>query len=153
MTDLNDIIAAIERLRAGSQNDNVKIVSALDDLKRTVENQPKTAHRVAAIVCGVLLYMLINSWASAIWNSERMLSARYDVPIAQITMNEVPHDCDFLHAPLGVKGCSYAREITVIKTGTNAAGEHFVTYDNGKTWSPDPQQQAKSGVVVWWKKQ
>jgi len=82
MTDLNDVIAAIERLR----NDNVKIVAAINELKRTVESRPRTAHSVVGVACGVLLYMLINSWAGAIWNSKFMLSARYDEPIARITI-------------------------------------------------------------------
>jgi len=135
MTDLDDVIAAI------------------NGLKRTVENRPKTAHTVAAGIGGVLLYMFISSLVGGMWNSRFIFSLRYNVPSEQVTIDEKPHDCDFLHAPLGDKGCSYVRDVTVIKTGTNAAGEHFVTYDEGKTWSPDPQQQAKSGVMVWWKKQ
>jgi len=158
MTDLNDVIAAIERLRTDlwttSQNDNVKIVSALNDLKRTVENRPKSAHSVATFVWVVLIYMLISSWADAIWNGKPMLSARYDVPVAQIRIEEEPHDCDFLRAPLGVKGCSYTRETSVVKTGVvNATGQHIVTYDNGKTWSPiDDPSQIQTGVFVMWKK-
>lgn len=155
MTDLNDVIAAIERLRTDlwTTSQNVNIVSALNDLKRTVESRPKTAHSVAALVCGVLMYMLISSWAGAIWNSKPILSARYDVPIARIRIDEEPHDCDFLQAPLGVKGCSYTRETAVVKTGVNATGQHVVTYDNGKTWSPiDDPSQIQTGVFVMWKK-
>ena len=127
--------------------------STLNDLKRTVESQPRTAHRAMQFVIAVLLWLVIRGWAENMWNSRAVLALRYTVSTDQITTDEEPHDCDFLRAPLGDKGCSYAREITVIKTGTNAAGEHFVTYDNGKTWTPDPQQQAKSSVMVWWKKQ
>jgi len=109
--------------------------------------------RAAKFVFAVLLWLFIRGWAENIWNSREVLSLRYNVSDDRIIIDEEPHDCDFLRAPLGVKGCSYAREITVIKTGTNVAGEHFITYDNGKTWTPDPQQRAKSGVMVWWKKE
>jgi hypothetical protein len=133
--------------------ENSKVVAAVDRLRASIEKQPKTAHTVAYIACAYLIYMGISSWAGDIWNSKFLLSARYDVPTRQITIADAPHDCDFLRAPVGVKECWYARQVTVIKTGTNAAGEHFVSYDDGKTWSPDPQQQAKSGIEVWWEKQ
>jgi hypothetical protein len=146
MTDLNNV---------DLQNDkNDEIISALNDLKRTVESHPQTAHRAVKFMFAVLLWLFIQGWAENIWNSREVLALRYNVSDDRITIDEEPHDCDFLRAPLGVKECSYAREITVIKAGTNAAGEHFITYDNGKTWTPDPQQQAKkSSVMVWWKKQ
>jgi hypothetical protein len=137
----------------GDDNRLGDIVAAIERLRTSVERRPKTAHSVTALACGLFVYLLISSWAGAIWNSKPVMSARYGVPTAQITIDEEPHDCDFLRAPLGVKGCSYVREVTAIKTGTNAAGEHFASYDNGKTWSPDPAQQAKIGVTVWWRKE
>jgi hypothetical protein len=151
MTDLNDVVAAIERLRMDLQKD--KVVPALGDLKRTVETRPVTGHRVAQFVVAILLWLLIRGWIENMWNSRSALALRYSVSTNQIIIDDMPEDCDFFRAPLGVKGCSYAREIAVVKTGTNASGEHFVTYDDGKTWKPDPQQQEKSGVMVWWKKQ
>ena len=140
-------------LRAGSQSENVKIVSTLNDLKRTVESRPKTAHSVAAVVCGVFIYMLISGWVGNMWNSQSVLAMRYSVPTEKVIIEEMPHDCDFLRAPLGVKGCSYTRETSVVKTGVNAAGQHVVTYDNGKSWSPiDDPSQIQTGVFVMWKK-
>jgi hypothetical protein len=50
------------------------------------------------------------------------LAMRYSVPTGKVIIEEMPHDCDFLRAPLGVKGCSYTRETSVVKTGVNAAG-------------------------------
>ena len=158
MTDLNDVIAAIERLRtdlrADSQNDNVKIVSGLNELKRTVESRPRTAHSVVAIVCGVFMYMLISGWVGNMWNSKSILAMRHSVPTGKVIIEEMPHDCDFLRAPLGVKGCSYIRETSVVKTGVNAAGQHVVTYDDGKMWTPiDDPSQIQTGVFVMWRKQ
>lgn len=135
MADLDDVVAAIQKLRT------------------SVEARPSAAHTILRIGCCLLIYSIIITFVGNIWNSKTILSARYDVATDQITIDAEPHDCDFLRAPLGVKGCSYTRQIEVIKTGTNAAGEHFVTYDDGKTWSPDPEKNAKSAVVVWWKKE
>jgi hypothetical protein len=146
MTDLDDF-------DDDNEMDNSAVVSAIERLRGSIEKQPRTAHKVAYIACVYLIYMLISSWAGEIWNSKFVLSARYDVPTSQITIAEEPLNCNFLRAPLGVKECWYRRRITVIKTGTNAAGEHFVSYDDGKTWSPNTEQTAKSGVMVWWEKQ
>jgi len=63
-----------------------------------------------------------------------------------------PAGCDFVHAPIGDKDCTYEKHVIVQKTGRNAAGEHFITTDDGKTWTPDPTGQEKPYVLVGWEK-
>jgi hypothetical protein len=136
MTDLNDVVAAI------------------DKVQKTVESRPKAAHTFAALTCGIFIYMIISSWATLVWDSRSVVALRYGVPTEKVTIQEMPHDCDFWRSPLGVKGCSYVRETSVVKTGVNASGQHVVTYDDGQTWTliEDPSQ-VQTGVFVMWKKE
>ncbi len=158
MTDLNDVVAAIENLRADLRDaldeKNDEVVSALNKVQHAVESRPKTAHSVTALICGVLIYVLISSWATSVGGSKQVLAMRYGVPTEKVVIGEMPHDCDFWRAPLGGKGCSYTRETVEVKTGVNAAGQHVVTYDDGKTWTliEDPSQ-VQTGVFVMWKRQ
>src|SRR5258708_38454293 len=59
-----------------------------------------------------------------------------------------PNDCDFIHAPLGDKGCSYKAHVKVYNAdGVLVAGENapkygsdtktakpIISYDGGKNW-------------------
>jgi hypothetical protein len=58
----------------------------------------------------------------------------------------VPHNCDFLTAPLGSKHCHYERVVTTIRIRRDQMSE-----DEGKTWGP-VTPGAKRTVYVSWNK-
>ena len=78
---------------------------------------------------------------------------KYDTKRDYVRVTPKPGDCDFLHAPIGLKGCHYETSIQVTRYSKDVqSGRAIVSYDDGKTWSPVPADE-KSGpteVYVGW---
>jgi hypothetical protein len=104
----------------------------------------------------------LESW----WYSSWSCSVRYGIPQERVNAQSRPTDCEWSHAPLGVKSCHYE----VNEMGYNAAGElvhgthapkyavnrqnlPIVSYDAGKTWTwaSKPDLKVSNIVVVWQK--
>jgi hypothetical protein len=62
------------------------------------------------------------------WNDKLWWSVKYGVPYDQVHVEPKPADCNFLQAPLGIKGCSYAPKVTAdnakgfVANGNDPAG-------------------------------
>jgi len=97
------------------------------------------------------------------WTDPIKYSLVYDkVNSNNVVYSEKPKDCDFIHAPLGDKGCHYKKVVR----GLNAAGyrvagddapqysndththKAIVSYDDGKTWNFLPDGEKMDSVVV-----
>ena len=50
-------------------------------------------------------------------------------------VQDIPHDCVFIAAPIGEKYCHYDREVQITRWATSQAGTPIVSYDDGKTWN------------------
>jgi hypothetical protein len=102
---------------------------------------------IALAIIATIWFICPDSWTDPIW-----YSFKHDVDISQVHYNDKPKDCDFIHAPLGDKGCHYKK----IVKGFNAAGEliagddapvysqdetgkPIVSYDRQKTWKLMPE--------------
>jgi hypothetical protein len=117
------------------------------------------------VVLGVLaLYFFVPaSWTNGAW-----YGVRYNVEPGKVDTDPRPKDCDFIHAPLGDKGCSYKAHVRaynaagVLVGGEDApkyghdtkTGKPILSYDDGKTWDwyseakvPDP---TVASVRVFW---
>ena len=91
------------------------IHSELVSLRASVEASSES--RKFVIVWWLLLlfgWTLAGGIFSDVWHSKTRYVIQYGVNYNQITMQSRPHDCSFLHAPLGDKGCHY--EINVTET-------------------------------------
>jgi hypothetical protein len=76
-----------------------------------------------------------------IWNSKWRYSLFRTADLNRITILKEPHDCDFMRAPIGSKGCHCEKSVTVTKWATSTKGSPIVSYDDGKNWeafTPDP---------------
>lgn len=63
----------------------------------------------------------------------------------------MPHDCDFLTAPLGQKNCRYNKRVLTVRVQTSASNARLVSYDEGQTWQKaDPS--IKPAIFVSWEK-
>jgi hypothetical protein len=76
------------------------------------------------------------------------LSLQYKVSPSAVSIDAPPADCDFVHAPLGSKGCHYERRVTAYNAdGDVVGGDHapkyrhdtktgelIISWDGGKTW-------------------
>jgi hypothetical protein len=111
----------------------------------------------------IIWFILPDSWTDPIW-----YSVEYSVNSAQVHWNPKPTDCDFIHAPLGDKGCHYKKTVTArneagyMVAGDDApryskdtnTGKPIISYDKGKTWdwfTGDPDSKIKTVEIDWTK--
>lgn len=50
-------------------------------------------------------------------------AVKYDVPVSHVIVEPEPHDCDFIRAPIGDKGCDY---VAVVR---KTDGRVFVSWE------------------------
>jgi hypothetical protein len=115
------------------------------------------------IVAGGYLAFSNYGWTNSLW-----YSVQYGVGYSDVQTDAKPNDCDFIHAPLGDKGCSYKAHVKVYNAdGVLVAGENapkygsdtktakpIVSYDGGKNWdwyvgTTVPNPKPKSVRVFW----
>ena len=101
------------------------------------------------LMCALIAAMV---WFGWLRDSKLRYELQYDG--ADVYRDDKPKDCDFLTAPLGSKNCSYQKEVTVILSSKDPkTGEPIISYDNGKTWNPNPGGYTKDEYVyIRWKK-
>jgi hypothetical protein len=120
------------------------------------------------VFAGVVIFAIFapSSWTNAAW-----YAVQFRVSPSVVISDVKPKDCDFIHAPLGDKGCSYKASATAYNAdGVPLRGEHppkfgkdngtgktIISYDGGKHWdwyvgtSADPDEITK--VVVTWRRE
>lgn len=64
-------------------------------------------------------------------------------------MEDKPHECDWLKAPIGNKECHY--EVRVILVIRHSDGTRSISDDGGETWAVDTYDLEPSMHVVWQK--
>jgi hypothetical protein len=120
---------------------------------------------ILAVGVGLFLYS-DSSWSNSLW-----YSFKYDVGFYNVQTETKPKDCDFIHAPLGDKGCSYKAHVRVYNADSALVGGEnapkygkdtktdrpIISYDGGKNWNwyfeaavPDPKPKS---VSVYWVKE
>ena len=106
----------------------------------------------------VIIVWLVVTGIANLWYSKWRDSWWYNVGSDQITVAKKPTDCDFLHAPLGNKGCRYERQVAMIQVKTKyvdmwRGSVNYVSFDEGKTWTEDNSAPPrKPQVVISWEK-
>jgi hypothetical protein len=121
---------------------------------------------VIAGLVAVVAFNSSSSWVNTVW-----YAATFGVSTSIVVTDDRPKDCDFIHAPLGDKGCSYKAFATSYNSdGIPLSGDRppsfgkdtatrrdLISYDGGKHWdwyvgsSADPAKITK--VVVTWKRE
>jgi hypothetical protein len=135
----------------------------LDEIRaavKAVETAVKDRSTTVGSVVGVIIFFALWSLLLDIVHSKYLYALWYGVGTDKIFINNRPHDCAFLAAPLGEKYCSYVRNVSTVRWATSQAGNPIISYDEGKTWqafSPDagavvPQSPTVEGVYITWDK-
>jgi hypothetical protein len=158
--------------------DDVRV--AVDDVKTSVDEVHESTgaiekslteiERSIGTVAGrwttpqILLILFLTYWGPRalgdLWNDKWRYEMYYNIAADAITIQEMPHDCEFLSAPLGNKYCHYERIVSIIRWATSKDGKPIISYDDGKTWSafsPDipakvPQHSTVKELFVAWEK-
>jgi hypothetical protein len=74
--------------------------------------------------------------ARGVWHAKWRYALSYGINSDKVIIEDLPHDCAFLAAPLGEKYCHYERIVSTLRLATSQIGNPIVSYDDGKTWSP-----------------
>lgn len=150
-TDSPDLESAIEGVERAVE----QVETAVARVETAVKDKWSTAQLVVVMFVGVYLWSL----PGTIWHAKWRYAASYDVPSSQIYIQDKPHDCAFLAAPLGEKYCHYERTVSITRWATSQANTPIVSYDDGKTWSSFdpagekvPQYSTVKAVYVRWEK-
>jgi hypothetical protein len=92
----------------------------------------------------VWVFVLSDSSKNAIW-----YGATYRVSTDKVhTFGNKPHDCDWVRAPIGDKGCHYEADVRAY----DAAGEIVGGNDVPPRYGKDGKPVKPSRLEVWWRK-
>jgi hypothetical protein len=97
------------------------------------------------LVAAVVLFFIFApvSWTNAVW-----YGVKFKVSPSEVDTDTKPTDCDFMHAPLGNKDCSYKAYVRAYNARGGFGGRRrrtevrsryqnwraIISYDEGKTW-------------------
>ena len=64
---------------------------------------------------------------------------RYELFYSEAIVDDMPHDCEFLTAPLGYKNCSYDKVVSVTTYSADVQnGSPIISYNEGESWDWNP---------------
>jgi hypothetical protein len=109
---------------------------------------------------GFLLVLLLAYWVGGYvsvwlcpdraWAYKWRYSWDSELSDATIVIISVPHDCEFLTAPIGSKHCHYEKAMTTIRIKSGVSGR-FASHDEGKTWRQADPILNEAVYVSWGK--
>jgi len=107
--------------------------------------------------CLLVVALIVGGVWFGIWgrHTELRYAIEHSADLSQVTVERQPKDCDFLHAPLGLKDCHYEKEVTVVRHALDVeTSRPIVSYDDGKTWNWEDGGPGKGvSVYVSWLKE
>jgi hypothetical protein len=142
MSEIVDSIESLER--------------AVREVERAVKDKWSSAQYLLWGVIGMYLWTV----PGQIWHTKWRHALANGIDSSKVIIEDKPHDCAFLAAPLGEKYCHYKRNVATLRWAKSTTGNPIVSYDEGKTWSvftPDPtvtipQYSTIEEVYVNWEK-
>lgn len=148
LEDINQSVQDVEHAVRDLETSVKKVESAINDKWNSLQ-----------AVLFLLVLLGVWSFLSDVWHSKWRYGLTYSVESDKVIIEEKPHDCDFLAAPLGNKYCDYEREVTTLLWSSSPNGP-IQSFDDGKTWetfTPDPNVAVPKvstavKVFVFWKK-
>jgi len=130
--------------------------------------QTKKDFSLSGLIGWIVFAVIVWFTLPASWTDPFVYSTEYSINSDQVHRNNKPSDCDFMHAPLGDKGCHYKKTVTAYnaaeypvagdnapKYDKNTYGNPIISYDDGKTWqvwpadTPVPDSKVKSVEIDW----
>ncbi len=155
----SSFVSEVERLRSTLE----ELPSAVKSVRCEIENVHATLSEIRSALkpkgssvldwFGVLIFIFVlENWSgSAVdrWTDKAWYSVRYQAEFANITIEKRPPNCDFLHAPLGSKGCEYKKNTSIF------GDEQRQALIRQATTAEDQQRYAKqpNAVTVYWEEE
>jgi hypothetical protein len=132
-----------------------RIEAALERVEKAINDKWSTAQWVVFII--IIVYL--SSLPGRMWHSKWRYTWEYDIPESDVSVQDEPHDCEFLAAPLGEKYCHYDRSVSITRWATSQADTPIISYDDGATWSAFdpagkevPKLSTVKAVEIGWEK-
>jgi hypothetical protein len=133
-----------------------RIETALGRVESAVNNKWSTIQWVVIFLIGSYLWSLPGD----IWHSKWRYAQAYGIAESDVYIQEKPHDCAFLAAPLGEKYCHHERVVLITRWATSTTGNSIVSYDDGKSWTifdppagkEVPKLSTVEEVIINWEK-
>jgi hypothetical protein len=132
------------------------VETAVQRVEKAITDKWSTFQWVGIIIIGTWLWSL----PGQIWHSKWRYTQFYSIPESDVYIQEKPHDCAFLAAPLGEKYCHYERVVLITRWATSTTGNPIASYDDGKTWTvfdppvgkEVPKVSTVTEVIINWEK-
>jgi hypothetical protein len=83
------------------------------------------------------------------WAYRLRYSLDSDFNGATFEVRSIPHDCEFLTAPIGGKYCHYNKRAVITRIRTNESGRRFYSLDDGKTWAEAAPDTTPTVFISW----
>ena len=108
---------------------------------------------LVALVFGLMYLLILHRPPFFFPESPWAHADSYHTDEQHVHISPKPADCDFLYAPMGIKGCHYARSVQVTRYSTDDhSGQPIVSYEDGKVWTllPEGEKTGPTEVYVSW---
>jgi hypothetical protein len=174
MSDLDDVHSTLEDVDSRLRDVNSKlgdVHSKLEDIESTLEKIQNSHSKLEDIpstldkILGVLkdkstgwewIFVICFIFVMDSWSGSKLdrftdrcwYSVRYEADWTNVHIWRRPSDCDFIHAPLGSKQCSYKKSTNIF-----ADDERKALVERATT--PQEKQEASQRpnlVMVYWEK-
>jgi hypothetical protein len=136
--DVEQVAGEIATVVRSVESTAKNVETAIGKLETAVNEKWSTLQGI----CVLLIFVFgVLPWLGEMLHSKWLYAMRYGVETDQVIVDDEPHDCAFLAAPLGEKYCHYESTVSVVRWATSQAGSPIISYDDGKTWNqftPDP---------------
>jgi hypothetical protein len=123
--------------------------STLKQIQSTLSSLPR--FDVSGLFWSIVIIFLLESWPGSSfdrWTDKAWYSVGYGAAFADITLEKRPLDCDFMHAPLGAKGCKYEKRANVFGDEQRQALIRQATSATDK----DAAAKQPNAVTMYWEK-
>jgi hypothetical protein len=143
--DTDDVCERLDNI----ENNTGGICERLD----RIESAVKSSKNWLSYGVGVFFVWALLAMVDDVIHSKWRYEIQCGVSSEHIHKSDRPHDCNFLHAPIGGKGCRY--EITVTEEEVRKSqqpGRFVVSNDGGKTWAPTETATEYHDVWINWNK-
>lgn len=96
-------------------------------IKEETANTEKSFKNFTVQLSGWILFLAF--WVGVFWlfaPDKYRYSLQYSVPRSHVFVHDKPNDCEFLHSPIGLKGCTYRKLVLTDASEGHKATEVYV---------------------------
>jgi hypothetical protein len=140
----------VSTLKSQPQYDCKSIHSTLSQILLTLKSESRAD--LFGLIGLFIFIFLLEGWSGSTldrWTDKAWDSFRYDATFTNITVEKRPSGCDFLSAPLGLKGCQYKKHTSVFGgKEREALIQQAITTEGKQTAARQP-----NSVTVFWERQ